>query len=145
MDDKAEIDELTKRFYALFTNRDGAQPNVAGIYDIFIPEGSIIKTCGDPAIYDLKKFIAPRERLLNDGDLLEFEEEEAWERTSVVGDIAQRLSLYRKSGILRGEPFEGRGIKSMQFVRMNAQWKMMAAAWDDERDGFTIDVDAVSK
>jgi hypothetical protein len=142
MNDKAAIDLLTKRFYSLFTNRDGRAPNVAGIHEIFIAEGVIVKTCGEfPVVYDLKGFIEPRERLLRDGQLLEFEEEEVRERTSIVGYVAQRFSAYRKSGVLRGEPFEGRGIKTMQFVRANGMWKMSAVAWDDERDGFALDLD----
>jgi len=62
------------------------------------------------------------------------------ERTSIMGNVAQRFSAYRKSGILRGEPFEGRGIKTMQFVRASGVWKMSAAAWDDEREGFALDL-----
>jgi len=141
VNDKAEIDELARRFYALFTNRDGTVPNVAGIHELFIPEGTIVKTCGDvPVVYDLAGFIEPRERLLRDGELVEFEEHEVRERTSIMGNVAQRFSAYRKSGILRGEPFEGRGIKTMQFVRASGVWKMSAAAWDDEREGFALDL-----
>lgn len=140
MNDKAAIDELTKRFYALFTNRGGVAPNVAGIHELFIPEGVIVRTCGeDPVAYGLDGFIAPRERLLRDGDLVEFEEREVREHTSIAGYVAQRLSEYRKSGVLRGEPFEGRGIKTMQFVRANGTWKMSAVAWDDEREGFRLE------
>ncbi|HEY8312502.1 MAG TPA: hypothetical protein VIG47_18170 [Gemmatimonadaceae bacterium] len=141
MNDKAAIDQLAQRFYSLFTNRGGAVPNVAGIHELFIAEGVIVKTCGElPVVYDLDGFIEPRERLLRDGELLEFEEKEVRERTSIMGYIAQRFSVYRKSGVLRGEPFEGRGIKTMQFVRANGVWKMSAAAWDDEREGFTLDL-----
>lgn len=142
MNDKAAIDQLTKRFYSLFTNRDGTAPNVAGIHELFIAEGVIVKTCGElPVVYDLEGFIEPRELLLRDGELVEFEEEEVRERTLIMGYVAQRFSVYRKSGVLRGEPFEGRGIKTMQFVRTNGAWKMSAVAWDDEREGFTLDLD----
>ena len=139
MNDKAAIDALTRRFYALFDNRSG-RPNVPEIYDLFIAEGVIIKTCGEvPVVYDLDGFIEPRERLLRGGELIEFEEEEVQERTLIMGYVTQRFSMYRKSGVLRGEPFEGRGIKTMQFVRANGAWKMSAVAWDDERAGFTLD------
>ena len=139
MDDKAAIDQLTKRFYSLFTNRDGAAPTVAGIHELFIPEGVIVKTCGEvPVVYDLEGFIAPRERLLCDGDLVEFEEEEVREQTLSMGYVAQRFSEYRKSAILRGEPFEGRGVKTIHFIRTNGAWRMSAVAWDDEREGFTL-------
>jgi hypothetical protein len=143
VDDKAAIDDLTKRFYGLFTNRGGIAPNVAGIYELFIPEGTIVKTCGDvPVVYDLAGFVEPRERLLRDGELVEFEEYEVRERTSIMGNVAQRFSAYCKSGTLRGEPFEGRGVKTMLFVRANGKWKMSAAAWDDEREGFALDLTA---
>ncbi|MDQ6931163.1 MAG: DUF4440 domain-containing protein [Candidatus Eremiobacteraeota bacterium] len=141
MDDKAAIDRVTKCFYSLFTNRGGTAANVARINELFIAKGVIVKTCGElPVVYDLNGFIEPRERLLRDGELVEFEEEEVRERTSIMGYVAQRLSAYRKSGILRGEPFEGRGIKTMQFVCANGAWKLSAVAWDDERDGFALDL-----
>jgi hypothetical protein len=140
MNDKAAIDELTARFYALFTNRNGTSANVQQIHELFIPGGIIVMTCGEvPVVYDLDGFIEPRVRLLRDGELLEFEEKELDERTSIMGYVAQRFSVYGKSGILRGEPFASRGIKTMQFVRANGEWKMSAVAWDDERAGFTID------
>jgi hypothetical protein len=143
MNDKAAIDELTTRFYSLFTNRHGTSARVQQIHELFIEQGVIIKTCGStPVVYDLEGFIEPRVRLLSSGELVEFEEKELRERTSIVGDIAQRLSLYNKSGVLQNEPFENRGIKSMQFVRVNGAWKLSAVAWDDERDGFTIDLKA---
>ena len=141
VNDKTSIDRLTFSFYSLFTNRDGAAPNLAAIHELFIAEGVIVRTCGErPAVYDLKGFIEPRERLLRDGELVEFEEQEVHERTLIMGYVAQRFSVYRKAGVLRGEPFEGRGIKTMQFVRANGAWKMSAVAWDDEREGFTLDL-----
>jgi hypothetical protein len=140
MNDKAAIDGVVRRFYSLFTNRNGTLPNLAAIHELFIRDGVIVKTCGEiPVVYDLAGFIEPRERLLRDGELLEFEEEEVRERTSIMGYVAQRFSMYRKSGVLRGEPFEARGIKTMQFIRTNGTWKMSAVAWDDEREGFTVD------
>lgn len=140
MNDKAVIDQLTTRFYALFTTRNGTSAKVEQIHELFIPEGVIVKTCGEvPVVYDLQGFVEPRVRLLRNGELIEFEEHELRERTSIMGYVAQRLSVYRKSGILRGEPFEARGVKTMQFIRANGEWKLSAVAWDDEREGFTID------
>ncbi len=139
--DKAEIDEITKRFYALFTNREGIVPNVAGIHELFITEGLIVKTCGNrPEVYDLRAFVEPRERLLRGGELTDFEEEEVRERTSIMGYVAQRFSIYRKAGVFRGQPMQARGVKAMQFVRANGVWKLSAVAWDDERDGFKLEM-----
>ena len=62
-------------------------------------------------------------------------------RTEVFGDIAQHFGSYAKAGVQDGTPFTGRGMKTLQFVRTPDGWRISAAAWDDERDGLTIDTD----
>lgn len=110
--DKTAIDTLVKVFFDTFTNKNGQTPNIKSIYDLLIPQGIIIKNLNaSPEIYSLESFITPREQLLNDGLLAEFEEHEVKERTDILGDIAQRVCLYRKSGILSGEAFETQGVK----------------------------------
>ena len=127
-----EIDELTRRFFALFTNADGATPDLDRIYELFVPEGTIIRNAGDrPEVYTLASFIEPRKRLLTDGTLTGFREEEVAADTRISGRIAQRFSFYRKSGILSGQAFETSGVKTMQFVRTAAGWRMSSVAWDD--------------
>lgn len=140
MEHKAEIDDLTRRFYALFSNRHGAAVHLSAIYELFIQQGLIVKTCGDvPEVYDLQDFIEPRERLLSNGELVDFQEEEVREQTLIAGCIAQRFSHYAKSGVLRGVRFETIGVKTMQFIRANGNWRIMSVAWDDEREGFSIE------
>jgi hypothetical protein len=55
----------------------------------------------------------------------------------VFGDIAAHFCTYAKAGTLDGNPFVGRGTKSLQLVRTRSGWKISAVAWDDERDGVT--------
>ena len=137
--DQEAIDSLMHRFYSLFTNKGGAVPNVAGIYELFIPEGLIVQNGGDrPVVYNLKQFVEPREKLLEDGTLVDFEEAEVDSRTWIFANIAQRLSLYEKAGCLSGEPYKGRGIKTIHFVKVSGEWKMSAVAWEDEREGFAL-------
>lgn len=136
---KAEIDTLTAAFFRLFCNRGGGKVDLQSIHALFIPEGRIIKNTGQaPEIYDLAEFIAPREKLLNGGELTEFWEEEVSEHTDIFGNIAQRFSLYRKGGIMAGEPFEGRGMKTSQFLQTPLGWRIASLAWDDCRDGLEI-------
>ncbi len=132
-EDKDAIDKLVKAFFNSFTNKGGAKPDLEGIYRLFIPEGIIIKNSGaEPEVYNLNSFIEPREKLLNDGQLVDFSEEELTERTDIFGAIAQRFCLYRKSGTLNGEKFETRGMKSIQLIKTTNGWKISAVAWDDE-------------
>jgi hypothetical protein len=135
-DDRQAIDALTRAFFGVFSNRDGKRPGLDVLYELCLPEAVIVKTCADaPTIYNLREFIEPRARLLNEGSLREFFEEELAERTDIFGNVAQRFCSYRKSGFLDGEPFEAKGMKCLQFVKSSGRWLISAVAWDDERDG----------
>ncbi|RAP22548.1 hypothetical protein C2W64_03536 [Brevibacillus laterosporus] len=136
---KTIINELTVAFYRSFTNKGNIKPNVNGIYQLFIPEGLIIKNCDSaPEIYNLQQFIEPREKLLKEGLLVDFEEKELFDKTEIFGNIAHRFSLYKKSGILSGREFEAQGMKTIQFIKTTDGWKISSLAWDDERDGLLI-------
>lgn len=129
---KTEIDLLTTEFFGAFDNRGGKPADVARIRRLMLPGGVIVCTNPKFAVYTVEEFIEPRVRLLADGRLVEFAEWETSERTEVVGDIASRFGEYRKSGILDGEPFEGGGTKTIQFVRTPDGWRIAAFAWHDE-------------
>lgn len=129
---KAEIDVVTAEFFGAFDNRGGAAADVARIRRLVLPDGVIVMTGPQFTVYTVDEFIAPRERLLTDGRLVEFSEWETSERTDIAGDIASRFSEYRKSGILDGEPLEGGGTKALQFVRTSQGWRIAAVAWYDQ-------------
>ncbi len=136
---KLVLDTLTHSFYDLFTNQGGAMPKLLNIYELFIPQGILIKNSGaSPEIYSLSQFIEPRKKLLTDGTLVDFREEEAWEKTEIFGNVAHRFSIYHKFGVWSGKRFETRGIKTLQFIKTPENWKLSSVAWDDERDGFEI-------
>lgn len=128
-DAKAAIDALTTAFFEAFSSPD----RVPIIAQLFIPEGVIIKNLGaQPVVYSVPEFIAPRAELLASGRLTDFAEAETAERTQIWGNVAQRWSSYRKSGILDGQPFTGGGYKSSQFVNTPAGWRFASLVWDDE-------------
>ena len=128
-----EIDELMRAFFGAFTNTGGRAPDVDVIRRVCLPQAMIIKNVGgETVIYDLDAFIEPRRALLTGGRLTEFTEWEVEERTEVAGTIAHRLSRYRKSGVLDGEPFTGSGHKTSQFIRTAGGWRISSLAWDDD-------------
>ena len=130
MSAEREIDEIVGAFFRLFTNRDGALPNLRGVFDLCIPEAVI---CKPPDVMSLESFIAPRQELLTNGTLTDFQEIETASRTSIFGNIAQRSCTYSKSGVLDGVPFETRGVKVFQFIKTSLGWRITAVSWDDER------------
>ncbi|MFJ9523522.1 nuclear transport factor 2 family protein [Kitasatospora sp. NPDC101801] len=129
---KSEIDKVTAEFFGSFDNRDGKTADVGRIRRLMLPGGVIVKTGGELTAYTVEEFIEPRERLLADGRLTEFSEWETSERTDIVGDIACRFGDYRKAGVLDGEPFEGSGTKTIQFVRTPEGWRITAFSWYDQ-------------
>jgi hypothetical protein len=138
--DLAEIDGIVEAFFAAFTSGDESAARLAAIRSLFHSAAVIVKTCGGaPVMYDLDGFIAPREALLSDGTLEDFREWKLSGHTEVFGDVAHWFGAYAKSGVQAGTPFTGRGMKSIQFVRTVDGWRITAAAWDDEREGRTID------
>ena len=131
--DKLDIDNLTERFFDLFTNINGKIPKVKDIKNIFIEEGIIISnSTGKPIVYALQDFIEPREKMLSDGTLTDFSENEISNKTKVFENIAQRFCHYKKSGKLNGESFESEGMKTIQFIKIGAEWKMTCVAWSDK-------------
>jgi hypothetical protein len=140
IEDKQKIDELVKSFFSLFTIKKGCKADLSYIYQLFIHEGLIVKcSSSTPEVYNLLQFIEPREKMFNDGSLSDFIEEEIFERTEIFGNIAHRLSLYKKSGLMNGKEFKNKGIKTMQFIKTTDGWKISSVAWDDEREEFKID------
>jgi len=138
-DAKQAIDELVSVFFSVFAVKKGCKTDLSIINQLFIAEALIIKNVTTaPEIYSLQSFIEPREKMLNEGTLVDFKEEELWERTEIFGNIAQRLSVYRKSGMMSGKAFEARGMKTIQFINTPDGWKMSSLAWDDEREGLSI-------
>lgn len=118
--------------YAAFSNRDGRVPDLSELYDLFIPQGLIIKSVGDVTeISSLPEFIAPRIKILTDGTLAEFEEWETAGETTVFGPIALRVGQYSKKGQLSGVPFESKGVKTMQFLRVDGSWRISSLSWHD--------------
>lgn len=128
-----------KTFFGAFTSGADCAVRLDALRRVFLPEAVIVRTCGgEPAVYSVDSFITPRQELLTNGTLTDFREWELNGHTEIFGDIAHHFCGYAKAGVQNGVPFTGRGMKTMQFVRMPAGWRISAAAWDDERDGRTI-------
>jgi hypothetical protein len=124
--DHDEIAAIVRTFFAAFSTEPGVPERMAALRALFLPSAIIVRTCGgEPTVYDVESFIAPRQALLTDGSLTDFREWAEDGHTDLFGDIAQHFCAYGKTG--------GRGMKSIQLVRTGAGWRISAAAWDDER------------
>ena len=139
-DDRAQIDALTRRFLAAFTNRDGVIPTLPALPHYFMLDATVrvADALGTITTTDIHGFIAPRAELLVGGRLEDFEEHETESRTEIRGAIAQRWLRYAKRGTLDGVAFDGAGTKALQFVRTVRDWKIASLMWtDDAPAGYT--------
>jgi hypothetical protein len=138
-DDRVVIAEIVRSFFAAFTSGADCAARLDALRQVFLPEAVIVRTCGGvPAVYTVESFIEPRRELLSNGTLTDFREWELSGRTEIFGDIAQHFCSYAKAGVQHGVSFTGQGMKTLQFVRTLAGWRISAAAWDDERDGLVV-------
>jgi len=133
-DDRSAIDDLVRRFFRAFTNRD-AVPLVVALPSMFLPRAivTIVKPAAPAGIETLTvpEFMAPRAQLLFGGRLVDFDEHELESDTRIVQGLAQRSCRYRKAGTLDGAHFEGGGNKLFQLVRDSRRWRIAALAWED--------------
>jgi hypothetical protein len=137
--DRAELEVMVEAFFKAFTSGDGTIERLAVLRKLFIPEAVIVRTLGEePAVYTVEDFIAPRQELLAGGTLLNFSEWPVTGRIDIFGDIAHWWGSYAKEGVQNGVAFTGRGMKSIQFIRTTAGWRISAAAWDDARPGLRL-------
>lgn len=137
--DQDAIQGMVDAFFGAFVSGAGCAERMDLLRGLLLPQAVIVRTCGlEPAVMGVEDFIAPREALLTDGSLTDFREWPVEGHIEVFGDIAHWFGSYAKVGTQEGEPFTGRGMKTIQLVRTPAGWRISAAAWDDERDGLTL-------
>lgn len=130
--DEAQIDDLAAEFLDAFTNADGRKVDLGAVEPSFLP-GAVVVSHADPVkVESLADFLTPRQRLLSEGELTDFKEWETSSTTQVSGNVAQRLSRYAKSGVLRGTPITGSGTKCMHLVRTPAGWRIAGITWSDD-------------
>ena len=133
-DDLSQVDALTRRFLAAFTNRGGVIPTLPALPHYFMLDATVrvADSLGTVTTTGIHGFIAPRAELLARGRLVDFEEHETESRTEIRGAIAQRWLRYAKRGTLDGQTFEGSGTKALQFVRTARDWKIASLVWTDD-------------
>jgi hypothetical protein len=138
-DETAELKAAVEAFFRAVSFESGQTPDYAAIRELFIDGGKLIRASSEiPEISSVEAFITSRQSAFDSGALTSFAEVEITATSEVFGNVAHRFSTYEKRGTLHGEPIEGSGLISTQFVRISAHWKISSMAWDDERAGLTI-------
>jgi hypothetical protein len=126
-------------FFEAVSFNPGERPGYDAISGLFIEGGMLIKNSGElPEISTVEQFVAPRQALVDSGELSEFQEFEIAGISQIFGNVAHRYSTYGKHGVTNGVQFDGRGVITTQFIRTPVGWQISSMAWDDERPGLSI-------
>ena len=127
------IDDVVRRFFAGFDNRNGRVPRISYFDSLFATPSVIASHSGSvPVICTVDEFARPRVELLSSGRLVNFSEWETEAETQVIGSLAVRRSRYSKSGRLDGRPYEGTGTKFFQLAHFDGNWRIVALSWADD-------------
>jgi hypothetical protein len=130
---------VLRRFFQAVSFEEGERPAYTRLHDLFIEGGKLITTSGPaPDVAGVDEFIGPRQRAVDTGELVWFQEVEIDGVTEAFGNVAHRFSRYRKVGRRSGVDFAGRGMISTQLVHTPAGWRISSMAWDDERPGLAL-------
>lgn len=131
--DLEQINSLINKYFGIFNNINNSSLDISQLRKLTIKECHIINNTGsEPLIYDLDSFISSRQKMLTDGTLTEFSENEISHQTHIFDKIAQRFCLYEKSGGLNGKAFDGKGMKTIQLIKISNEWKISAVTWSDQ-------------
>src|SRR5687767_13922199 len=71
---KAEIDGVAAEFFSAFDNRGGKAADVDRVRRLVVPGGVLIKAGPEFTVYTVEEFIEPRQQLLAEGRLMNFNE-----------------------------------------------------------------------
>jgi GNAT superfamily N-acetyltransferase len=131
--DRASITELMQRFFSAVSFGPGDRPGYQGLTDLFTPTGKLIRaTDATPEMWTIEEFIAARSAAYEVREVCSFEESELSGTTDMFGNVAHRISPYRKRTATKDGEVEIQGVILTQFVRMLDGWRISSMAWDDE-------------
>ena len=129
--DIAEIGEVCPRLYAAVGWSDGKEPDWSAFRDCCHPEILLVPMgSGAPTPTGLEPFIAGMEGQRRSGAVKELREIEVGRSVSGYGNLAS----VRSSFLATIDGQERRGVTFAQLVRHEGRWRIIATAWENERD-----------
>ena len=133
------IDDLTFELYNSICFDIGNVPPVKNLRDILLPSAKMIRNSEDShEIMTVDDFIISYKERIADGTIKSFYEGELHHITEIFGKIAQRFSTYEtKFDLIVDKPF-AIGINSIQYIKIDAEWKISSIVWNNQTDDLRI-------
>lgn len=126
------LNSLCLTFFSVFNNTDQKNLDLKKLSSICIPQAIFISNIkGHYLVSDLLRFISTRQKMLTDGTLVNFQEQEIRSNTIIVKHTAHRLSKYEKNWISNGTSIAQKGTKMIQFIKDRNTWRISSVVWED--------------
>ena len=141
MDDRQTIRALVTELYAIVSGPGDSPRAWKRESELFMPDARMIRTvidpCGEPVpeIIQASDYPDNFEAKMGGRD---FHEVEVHSIIEVFGCIAHAFSTYEAYGDAAHSEFLKRGINSIQFYKVDGEWKISSMVWDDERPGIEM-------
>jgi len=125
--DKRRIDKLTSSFFEVFNNRTGHVSKLEKLFTLCIPQVLLIDK---GQVTSLTDFTTHRQFMYNNGTLMDFQEKEVFQETTVSNSMAQRFSRYQKQGYFKGCYFRSEETKLFQYIKTITGWRISSVTWE---------------
>ena len=132
------IDRLIARFFAAVSFEPGQPPRYETLHELFIDGGVLFNGAAPQAVASSVAGFVETRRAAHEksrGEISHYRASALSETTEIFGRVAHRSCLFLRAGTRQGQPFENRGAIFFQLVRLEGQWRISAAAWDDRQPG----------
>lgn len=132
------LNQITEALFKAISFEAGSEPNIDAIKNLFIENGLLINCNEDaPQVRPVDQFIEHFHGLIEQKHLTSLHEVEVYHKTKIYDHIAHRYSFYEARSAPDTKPFAV-GINTLQFVKVESEWKITSMAWNDDKrgDGF---------
>ena len=130
--DDSAIAGLLRQLYDVISFEEGAEPDWAGLEQVFSRHARITRVTPEGADYlDPGSFLAMVKNLVEVGAYTSFFEFEVGRTIERFGDIAQVWSVYETRRNRSAREALGRGVNSIQLIRERDSWRVLGLLWDE--------------
>ena len=132
MSDRQQLNTTIARLYDVICFPEGGNPDWSGMAQLFLPGARITRITPEARDdLDFEGFKNMVTELLDEGVITSFYEREIGRRCELFGSVAHVLSAYETKSRRNAIGVLGRGLNSLQLVRVGNDWRIVSLLWDE--------------
>lgn len=138
-EDEKLIVSTIGRLYSALSFEDSSSLHVDSIIVLFTPTGKLIANFArKPVELSVKEYCDNLIKRVRRGDMEGAKEREVFRKVDIFGNVAQVLSSYELTLIIKGKPVVRRGVNLMQLLKVDRGWLVSSLIWDRENENLKL-------